>query len=281
MSREMYYVNHLGTVIRFDGDGFRINEHDLRNFQWDYTVGNKPSGIGGSIQRFFRQIRSKKLTITARGRSAAECRALLNAMHAATEVDIAAMSPGRFYLDGQYLTCYLCAGSELLNNPGGFDFAQKSIELIATHPMWCEEETKIFRASEITPSSDVKRYNLRYPYKYGTGYYNNSINNTHYLPVAILLTIWGPCTNPAIIINGVQYGVETNADAGERIVIDQLAMKIYKVGVSGARTNVFNTRYKAYDQFARIPAGMSQVLFNGSFGFDVTMIRERSEPKWI
>jgi len=44
-TKGIYYENSSGTVIRLDGDNIRVKENDLRNFEWNYTLTDKPSGM--------------------------------------------------------------------------------------------------------------------------------------------------------------------------------------------------------------------------------------------
>ena len=76
------------------------------------------------------------------------------------------------------------------------------------------------------------------------------------------------------------YQVFGTIRAGETLVVDSLAKTIMLSTVSGTRVNWFNNRNRENYIFEPIPAGQSNILYNGSFAFDLTVIEERSEPKW-
>jgi len=277
----MYYENHKRQIVRFDGDGFRIEEYDLRDFNWEPVSAGKPSGVGGSVTRFIRGVQTKTVRIVARGKSEAECVALLNGLHAVTETDIYALTPGRFYLDGQYMICYLGVSSGLDRWEAAYHYAKKTLSVTATHPFWLTEVTKRFFAGSAEVSAFGKTYNGRHPYQYSTGYANSSLLNEHYVATPAIITMYGPCVDPAVYIGSVMYGVEASIADGERVVIDQMQRRIYKVASNGSTVNLFDARYKEYDQFAPVAAGVSTVAFSGDFAFDVTLLMQRSEPLWI
>ena len=87
--------------------------------------------------------------------------------------------------------------------------------------------------------------------------------------------------NPKFTLAGNVYGVEANAEEGERIVLDQIERKIYRVDSTGTTTNLFDYRIKTSDPFKKISPGDVTVQFSGEFGFDIELLQQRSEPKWI
>src|SRR5699024_10797764 len=130
-------------------------------------------------------------------------------------------------------------------------------------------------------SPDAKRYNGRYPCKYGTGYSQTTLDNTvGSWETPMIITIYGEAVNPSLSIGGNQYTLNTTLAANERAMIDQHHKKIYKIGTTGIETNIFNTRDKSTDIFKFAPVGMVSVLYNGDYSLDITLIHQRSEPLW-
>ena len=80
--------------------------------------------------------------------------------------------------------------------------------------------------------------------------------------------------------SGSIYALNVSIAKNERIVVDQLHKKIYKVGTTGIKTNLYNERDKTHDIFKPAPVGMVPVLYSGSYAFDVTLVHQRSEPLW-
>ena len=68
--------------------------------------------------------------------------------------------------------------------------------------------------------------------------------------------------------------VNASIPNGETLVIDSK-----KHTVMMGDTNIFDARGKEYSVFEKIPAGALDVAWDG-FDFSITLLEERSEPKW-
>ena len=270
------YENSVGTVLDLNDGNYFVNANDLRNFAWEYSTLARSSGLGGRVRRFSRPPSEKVMRVAIRG---ADFKAKINALHALTEVDILSRTPGKLWLDGQYLICYLGTASEITVDGRG-RYAEKELTILAVSPFW-HTETEIRRFS---PSSGGiaggKKYNLRYPYRFGTGYSNQTLYNAHYAPAPMRITLFGPVTDPSIMIGGNTYAIEGELLDGERIEIDQMDRKLTKIDASGSRYDMFNKRDKEHDIFAPCPSGAVAVQFS-AIVFEIVLIQQRSEPLWI
>lgn len=275
------YENSAGETIRLDRQGFYADEGTLRDFVWDYNYSGYPDGSGGTVSKFSRHEQTKTLDVSAHAYNRADLDALLNRLHNVTEYDVRKRVPGKLWLNQQYISCYVIS-SEIVNKSFRAYFVTKKLTILPAIPYWCIEETKNFIAGGATSASpDAKRYNGRYPYKYGTGYSQTTLDNTvGSWETPMIITIYGEAVNPSLSIGGNQYTLNTTLAANERAVIDQLHKKIYKIGTTGIETNIFNTRDKSTDIFKFAPVGMVSVLYNGDYSFDITLIHQRSEPLW-
>lgn len=275
------YENSAGEVIRLDRQGFYADEGTLRDFSWEYNYSGYPDGSGGTVSMFFRHEQAKSFDVSAHAYSRIELDTLLNRLHNITEYDVRMRTPGKLWLNQQYISCYLIA-SEVQNKSFKAFFVTKKLTILPVIPYWCIEETKNFIAGGATQvSPDAKRYNGRYPYKYGTGYSQTTLDNTvGSWETPMIITIYGSAVNPSLSIGGDRYTLNTTLAPNERAVIDQLHKKIYKIGTTGIKTNLFNTRDKTVDIFKYAPVGMVSVLYNGDYSFDITLIHQRSEPLW-
>ncbi len=276
----IYYQNSIGQTVQLDSGGIVILSEDLRDFAWQYTAVNRPSGVGGRVRRFSRPVDEKSISVVSRGKSRAICTEQLNLLHAITEVDILTQSPGRLYWDGQYLICYMAVSSKLIEWDRGYHYAKKEMKILVVEPYWCTEVSFRFNADSGTALEGGKKYNLRYPYRYGTGYSNKTLYNSHYAETPAIITMFGAVDDPQIIVAGHTYEVEGNLLASERIVIDQITRTVVKVDASGTRYNMFDARNKEYDIFKPIPKGSSFVQFVGEWNCEITLVQQRSEPLW-
>ena len=275
------YENSAGETIRLDRNGFYCTEGTLRDFTWDYTYSGYPDGTGGSVSRFSRHEKTKTFEVSAHAYTREDLDTLLNRLHNVTEYDVRSKSPGKLWLNQQYITCYVIV-SEIASKSKHMLFVTKKLTVLPVIPYWCIEETKNFIAGGAESSSPYgKKYNGRYPYKYGTGYAQTTLDNTiGAWATPMIMTIYGPAVNPSLSIGGHTYTLNTTIQANERAVIDQLYKKIYKIGTTGGKSNLFNVRDKTSDIFQYAPVGMVAVLYNGDYSFDITLIHQRSEPLW-
>ena len=74
-----------------------------------------------------------------------------------------------------------------------------------------------------------------------------------------------------------------NADLSdnEYLTIDSMTKTIVLTKYDGQKENCFHLRNRESYIFEPIPPGENIITWNGAFGFDVILLDERSEPKWI
>lgn len=274
------YVNHKGEKLTLDGWNYTFDVKELLGYTWSYKASNRPGGYGGVVRSFTRPVAEKRISIGVRGPGSTLFNDRMNQILSITEPDMFARKPGKLWLGSQYLMCYLAVSSIFNSHSTRSYFATKTLTILAEDTFWYTEDTKHFHAGTGEVSGNGKKYPGRYPYQYGTGYANSVIINDHYADTPFVLTFFGPCSSPTISIAGNMYGVTTSADEGERIVIDQRELAIYKVDERGGRLNMFENRIKESSPYAPLPAGESQVVHKNNFAFDITMLKQRSEPKW-
>lgn len=278
----IYYVNHNGERFTLHGDGLcYMDPTPLRAFAWNYQIVNYLGGLGGEAYGFGRGVRSVQATVRMRGFSPAEFASQMNRFLAVADADNIAGKPGRLYIGNQYLRCYLAVAGEIDNNTRFSNFAHREITILAVNPYWITEVTTVFNIkTEDTEDRTGKKFDLKYPYRYGTGLAGGHLINTHYAECPAIITVYGPASAPSIIIGGNAYSVDVTLTQSQRLVIDQTTREIYTATESGGKVNAFDKRDKTNNIFAPIPMGDSQVIYDGSFKFSITLIQQRSEPKW-
>lgn len=278
----VYYQNSAGQTFTLYGDGLTyIDVMDLHSWEWSYSLANRITGFGGDASYFARHPRTFDLDLRMRGMNHDEFLTQMNTFHDITEADIISNTPGRLYVDDQYLVCYLAVSGDKPNHLKNSNFATRSVTVLAVEPYWCTPVQVTINPTTDQPTNENgKKFNLRYAYRYGTGVSGATINNNHYSAAPAIIQFFGPASNPSITIAGVTYGVNVTLTATDRLVIDQITHRIYTVSETGIQTNVFNSRNKAYDIFTPIPVGVNNIVYSGDFVVQVTMIQQRSELKW-
>lgn len=162
----------------------------------------------------------------------------------------------------------------------GVDFALVYIKFVTDWPYWITEET-----FEYLPYSGAERKSIggqNYPYNYPHNYTNTQkgngiIRNEHYSDCNFSMTIYGKSLNPRVSINGHVYEVFTSVDDGEYMVIDSKSKTIRRYKANKQIVNEFGSRNMESSVFQLIPTGKSNVIWDGSFGIDITLYHERSE----
>lgn len=278
---DVHYTNHNGETFILNGDGLTfVDDMPLHEYEWDYTLTNRVTGMGGMAGNFARWPREFSFEIRMRGFARQQFLAQANRLHAVADADCVAETPGRLYVDGQYMTCFLAVGGGVPSHPKTGNFATREVTVLAVEPYWCTEVTTIINPAADTTDTTGKKYNYNYAYRYGTGLSAGSIYNEHYAPAPAIITVFGPASNPSIIIGGNTYAVDVVLTATDYLVIDQTTHQIYIVTENGARTDVFNSRDKVHDIFTPIAVGESAVVYGGEYAIQITLVQQRSELLW-
>ena len=94
------------------------------------------------------------------------------------------------------------------------------------------------------------------------------------------MIIFGPAVSPSVLVNGHTYAVDTTIMDNEYLTIDSRYNTVVKTEKDGTKTNEYDKRGKTESVFEKIQAGESTVVWNGSFGIQITLFEGRSEAKW-
>lgn len=270
------FENHLGQ--RFIGleNGVYLNSNELRDYTWNYDV------INNRISRFYRSIRSRKLPLIVKCHSMDEAKQVKNRLLELAEADIYALLPGKVYINGYYTTGYITASAkkDYLINP---QYCQIELTLTSTEPAWYTEKTHVFSSKQESPAiaGTGADYPFDYKYDYAVFIKNKQIVCDSIISNKFKLRIYGEATNPTITISDHQYIVNGMVKQGETLLIDGLNKTITLTTAQGNQVNWFNKRNRASYIFEPIQPGINDIRYNGSFDFDLTIVEERSEPKWI
>lgn len=267
------YINSQNEVINFGKLPYLINENDLRDFKWQYER------INNKITSFKRGIVEKTIPCIILSNPDAK-----NHLYEVFEKDVIANTPGKLVIGEYYLSCYITA-SEKSDYTNSYGLVSIDLNVVCESCIWYKETIYQYNviSSIDTDITDVKKYSYGYNY----GYINNNVNkqiiNDSIGDCGFKIIIYGPCTNPLIVIDGYEYKINTALETGEYLTITSLGdiKTVIKTKNNGQKVNEFNKRNKAYSVFKKIRQGINTVAWNGSFKFDIVLIEERSEPKWI
>lgn len=280
MKQDITYINSAGASISLNTPPYYVAAHDLRDFSWDYNAISRPNGFGGRVS-FSRPVQERTISVGIKGSTPSEFNTNALALAALTEPDIIKNTPGKLYLGGQYLTCYLATSSTVNYHSRRGNWVSKEIKLVVTEPFWQTETTQRFLMGAPESVVGAKRYDGRYDYRYIASTSSGTIVNPHYTSCPMIITIYDAAINPSITIGGKIYAMNASIGDGQRIIIDQVRRTIVSMAADGTTTNLFDYRDKANDIFEHVQPGTQTVIYTGDFTFDISVIQQRSEPSWI
>lgn len=274
---KLTYTNSKGDTFDLLTNGLRVKEGNFHSFRW---VPQVVSGLlGDSVKGFGKDALHYETTLAFIG-TEAERRAALNTFHAATETDVINATPGTLTWQQDYIQCFVIASSTYPSDESP-SWTFNDVDIYVPYPFWMRDVTRSFSGGASESESG-----LDYPYDYEYDYYQGAQGSQmwatgHYAPSEFTLIIFGPAVDPIISVEGHQYGVYDTISAGEYVTIDSRSHTVTKTANDGTITNLFDMRTKDQSVFDKMPEGTFTVTWPGTYGFNLTLHEERSEPEWI
>lgn len=272
---KIYYLSGSQNIkIDLTSWPYWMQTGDFLNYEKSYT----------ETQYHIRDLKNVRkdryMTITVFGENEQDYYNNLNFLHEVFEMDVANLTPGRLYFQESYQSCYVIASAKtewedtdcMLDN---------EIRIIPVNPCWIREETRHFYHTSETEVSEGTDFPFDFPFDFAvskTGFEQWNID--HYASSHFKMTIYGPCVEPRILINGYPRQVFTSLEANEYLVFDSRNSTVIKHLANGTTVSVYNSRQFQPSIFEKIPSGLLNIDWSGAFGFDITLYIERSEPKW-
>lgn len=274
MLDKFIFENHLGQ--RFEGlpNGVYLNYNDLRDYSWSFET------INNRISRFYRDITSRKIPLVVYCKSGDEAVSVMNRLHELAEADIVAKIPGKIFVGDYYTSGYITASAKS-NYLIRRKYCRIELKLTSDDPSWYLEHTHQFFPGTGSGFNGGFDYPCDYPYDYAVSSSGERIVCNSIGSNAFRLRIYGEATNPAVTINGHTYTVNGTVKNGETLLIDSTNKTITLTTADGKKINWFDKRGREEYIFEPIPSGQSTVTWTGAFGFTLTVVEKRSEPKWI
>jgi len=191
------------------------------------------------------------------------------------------MLPGKIYTGDYYTTGFITSSKKKDYRTHG-RFCHIDLTFTSPDPSWSRENIHIFGSNDegATASRSGFDFPFDYAYDYSVSTTSRQVVFEGIKPSKFKLRIYGEATDPAVMINGHAYKVNGMVRAGETLLIDSLAKTITLTTASGAKINWFANRDRHDYIFEPIPPGVNNIIYTGSFKFDLVVIEERSEPKW-
>lgn len=273
MLETLKYVNHMNETIKFGQAGIFVNSNDLRDFTWNITSKND------RISGFSKGIVTKTVPLAILCDSEQEGIKKKNQVFEIMEKDVLEEQHGKLWIGDYYLKCYVTE-SRKTSYLTDKRYLCVSLTIATDYPSWIKETSTEYNMAN-PGSLDFLDYRYDHPYDYSLATTGGKLNNTGFMASNFRLTIFGFVTNPTIYINGHEYSVNVTISTGEYLEIDSIQKTIILTRYNGEKVNCFNARNKQSYIFEKIGPGTNIITCEGQLLFTVTLIEERSEPKWI
>lgn len=309
---QVYYLSaDKKERIDFDGRTYGIADMDIFGHKWSYEERNE------KIEKFKRGLLEKEIEINISDDANASWQNHYAYIQDVFDKDIINNKRGKLYVNGYYLECNVYAEETEDQFRNWCDFQTCVFKIISDRPVWVKETKVSFlpykeqqeeKEETTTEAEDnkeeeiplakgiaLKEFNFDlkkkeekkkkktlfdYPFDYKGVYGRKTLENTAFFECDFIMTFYGFTENPSINIGGHPYKVNVTLYEGERLVIDSRAGTVKKIGRLGEIEDEYNAREKEYSVFKKVPAGINTVSWSGGFGVDITLIEERSQPKW-
>lgn len=246
---------------------------ELRTVEWDYDVtpGNLTGVNRPAVERHAKLICTNP--------------AILDSMRATFDADLLNRTPGTITVNGEWSQrCYLTASEPDETSPSTVT-AQLTIVLL--DGVWRRDDDTIQCVVHQGDSGNTW-LDLPFDLPFDLQAPRMSASVTNPLPYGVKwrMIVYGPASNPRVSIGGNEVMVDVLVPDGGYLVIDAIKRTVTLTSANGDVTNVFGKARRGSGRgsgtyvFEPIAPGTSVIEWDGSFGFDLTPVEERSVPPW-
>lgn len=277
MLESFKYINHMKEELCFGNEGIFVNENELRDYSWNLISENN------KITGFKKGIVKKAIPIIIACQSEEEGIKKKNSLAEIFDKDVLEAAHGKIIIGDYYLKCFV-TGSKKSDYLVDKRVLRTELEITTDCPFWIKEKSISFgkfATNEGVVGGKNLDFNNDFSYDYLPQSIHSKLNNTGFVGSNFKMIIYGDVSNPAVTISGHEYKVNVDVGINEYLTIDSISKKIYLTHIDGSMENVFNKRNRESYIFQKIPAGNNSFSKSDSFGVDVVLMEERSEPKWI
>ena len=268
---DIRYESSAGVSVALNSGVYVGRPNDLFSREWDYALGYRA------------------LATASRGARKASFKAFFSDMAQAdafrrcADADMQKETPGTLRVEGWFQRCFVVA-SEVDGIGGGF-FAAK-LTLVLLDGVWRRGTTTAFEP--VQGSADYEFLDLPYdqPYDLGATSPQQYAVNPGYASSPAKLVVYGPAVNPSVRLAGNLYQVDVTVPEGGYMDIDPLRRTVTVVAADGSTMDAFSKAHRGSGEgsgeyiFERVPVGTSEISWDNSFGFDLTLYEEEGEPAW-
>ena len=246
----------------------------VRGREWGYSIGYR------SIAAATRAARECSLSVTFLDLAVAD------ELRRLADRDVAMATPGTLAIDGWTQRVYITAA-----DPSSISRAHMAAKLtvVLLDGVWRKGHTVSVEKLTAT-AGDGEFLDMPYdlPYDLGVPSGRRYVDVTGWGASPLRFVVYGPCIDPSVRIDGNLYRVEAVVPEGGHLVVDPLASprSVTLVNADGSAVDVFSKARRGDGLgggeyiFEPVRPGAHEVVWDRSFGFDLTWYEEEGEPPW-
>lgn len=272
------YVNSFGDVLDLTGGA------NYAKYSAIPAWGMETVSLNGRVSGLRTPTQSYTIQVTILGADTDDGVNARNRLYEVPARDVDANAPGRLYFNDWFIEGYMTASS-VTNFWQSKKYAQYELTFTATEPKWVRERTANYEDMQGSGPTGLD-FPFDFAFDFGVSRNDTSVTNDNYTASPIMLRIYGNVTNPRVTIANNTYGLNMEIGNGEYVEVDGLSYTVTHVKANGEHVNAFSNVVGEFAKdsgtyiFQPVPAGDSEVTWNGEFNFDIVTHELRSEPKW-
>lgn len=268
---DIVYESSTGAAIQLNAGIYVGKPNDIFSREWDYKLGYRALA---TASRGAREVSFKAFFANM---------AQADAFRRCADTDMQNGTPGTIYVNDWFQRCFVVA-SEV--DSVGDDFFTATLTLVLLDGVWRRGTTTAF--VPVQGSADYEFLDLPHdlPYDLGATPPLQYAINPGYSGSPAKFVVYGPAVNPSVRLAGNLYQVDVTVPDGGYMNIDPLRRTVTVVAADGTTMDAFSKAHRGSGVgsgeyiFERVPVGTSEISWDNSFGFDLTLYEEEGEPAW-
>lgn len=271
--KSLTYTSARGEVVNLTSDVLWVGRIDgFRSRSYGYDLGYRRLGV---VTQPAREVQVTALSLSTKP---------LDEARSVFEADMLARTPGTLTINNEWSQHAVVTASD----PSYVNVNVSEIKLTFAlmDGAWTRGHTTAYNPHVLTADGDLD-YPHDYPHDYTPTALAEKLIVPGRLPAAVRLTIYGPATNPYIVIGENKYQINSvTVPSGGYLIVDGKSKTIEMTAANGDKTNMFAAGERGTGAgsgayiFEPVPAGLNTVSWPNSFGFDVTVFEQSGEVPW-
>ena len=268
------YIASSGREYSLMSNGIR--QKNANYHKWSWGIEGTKLQYGTRVANFSRDAAAYETELYISG-GEAHRQNVINALHDDFETDVRNNKTGKIVWGSYYINCFV-KDSDTHPSDNGIETVNK-IGIFAPYPFWIQDY-KI----ELLPSEETESEFLDFPFNFPFDFTaptigEMTIKSDFPFDSEFEMVIFGPAVNPRVTVNYYSYVLYTTIPDGAYVVIDSRKKTVMQFNTDGTQSNIFNLRNKTDSVFKKIPSGNLRITWDATFGVNITIHRERSEPR--